>query len=149
MFRQHPVLSVITLGYLGVVCWLTLNPSINTEESSWLWWLYRSLTGFEPTSWMTFNGIEFVINVLMFIPVGIFFVLLLGRRMWPLAIVFGIIGSCWIELAQYLWMPDRTADVRDVVSNSVGIVLGVMLALAITAFGPRRVKPLPKQPVAA
>jgi glycopeptide antibiotics resistance protein len=149
VFRQHPVLSVTTTLYLAAVGWLTLNPSINTEESSWLWWMYVTLSGNQPTEWMTFDGIEFFINLVMFMPVGVFFVLLLGRRRWPLAVVFGVLGSCWIELAQYLWLPDRTADFRDVVSNGMGIILGVGLGLLLTSGSARRAKPATKSAVAA
>jgi glycopeptide antibiotics resistance protein len=132
MFRQHPLLSVATLAYLGVVGWLTLSPSVNSPEASWLWWLYTTIERWGPTSWVTFLGVEFVANILMFLPVGVFFVLLLGRSRWWAAIIFGVIGSCWIELAQYLWLPDRTADVRDVLSNGIGVIIGVGVAELLT-----------------
>lgn len=141
MFRQHPVLSIATTAYLAAVCWLTLNPSINTEESSWLWSTYRALHDYGPTHWVTFDGIEFAVNLVLFIPVGIFFVLLLGRKRWFWAILFGLVGACWIELAQFLWLPERIADVRDVVSNGIGIVVGVLLALLLTARSSRAVHP--------
>lgn len=132
MFRRHPILTAVTLGYLGVVCWLTLTPSMNADQSSWLWALYRMVRDYEPTQWVTFDGVEFVVNVLLFVPLGMLFLLVLGRRRWWAAILFGILGSCWIELAQYLWLPDRTADVRDVVSNGIGIVIGVVIAAVVS-----------------
>lgn len=132
MLKRHPIISVATFAYLGVVCWLTLNPAINSPEGSWLWWLYRSLERWGPTSWVTFAGVEFVINVIVFVPVGVLFLLFFGRRLWWVAIVFGVLGSCWIELAQYLWITERTADARDVLSNSIGIAIGVIAALAFT-----------------
>lgn len=132
MFRQHPLVSVVTLAYLAVVGWLTLTPTINTPQASWLWWIYRDIERWGPTSWVTFLGVEFIANILMFVPVGVFFVLLLGRSRWWAAIIFGVIGSCWIELAQYLWLPERTADARDVLSNGIGIVIGVLVAELVT-----------------
>jgi glycopeptide antibiotics resistance protein len=138
MVRRHPITSVATFAYLGVVCWLTLNPAINTPEASWLWRLYVALEGWGPTSWVSFDEVEFVVNVLIFAPVGVLFVLLLGRSLWWAAIVFGIIGSCWIELAQYLWLTERTADSRDVVSNGIGMVIGVFVAMVVTR--PSRVR---------
>ncbi len=132
MFRQHPIISATTVAYLAVVGWLTLTPSINAPQASWLWWTYRALGRWNPTSWVTFNGVEFVANALMFVPVGVFFVLLLGRSRWWAAIILGIIGSCWIELAQYLWLPERTADARDIFSNGIGMTVGVVIAELIT-----------------
>ena len=139
MFRRHPLLSVVTVLYLGVVGLLTLNPWMNTDESSWLWSGFRMLRGWEPTAWVTFNGVEFVANIIMFLPVGAFFLLLLGRRAWWAAVLFGILGSCWIELAQYLWLPTRTSDGRDVISNGIGIVVGVVLTEIVTWPAARRV----------
>jgi glycopeptide antibiotics resistance protein len=141
MVRRHPITSVATFAYLGVVCWLTLNPTINTPEASWLWQLYVALEGWGPTSWVSFDEVEFVVNVLIFIPVGVLFVLLLGRSLWWAAIVFGIIGSFWIELAQYLWLTERTADTRDVVSNGIGMLIGVFVAMMVTR--PARSRSIP------
>lgn len=132
MFRRHPILSVVTFLYLGVVALLTLTPVADRGDTSWLWRVYRQLQNNELTSWVSFNDLEFLANVLMFVPIGIFLVLLFGRRWWTLAIILGVLSSCWIELAQYLWLPERVADPRDVLANGIGTVIGVILAEMIT-----------------
>ena len=42
-----------------------------------------------------------------------------------------------IETAQ-IWIPGRVSDIRDVISNTLGAVVGVLLGLAITAPRARR-----------
>jgi glycopeptide antibiotics resistance protein len=132
MFRHHPILTVVTFVYLGVVGWITLGPQPFDEGSdSFVWRLLRLLGRFPLTDWVTYSFLEFWANVAMFVPVGLFFVLLLGRgRSW-LAIVLGVVLTCAIEFAQ-LFLPGRVSDPRDILANSVGALLGVVVALVVT-----------------
>jgi glycopeptide antibiotics resistance protein len=67
----------------------------------------------------------------MFVPVGLFFLLLLGRRRWWLAILLGVVLTCGIEFAQ-LFIPTRVSDPRDILANSMGALIGVVAALVVT-----------------
>ena len=132
MFRHHPVLSVVTLLYLGVVGFITLGPQpLDEGTDSLVWRLLGLFSRFESLVWITYSVLEFLANVAMFVPVGLFFVLLLGRRRWWLAIVLGIVLTCGIEFAQ-MFLPGRVSDPRDVVANSVGAFIGVVIALVVT-----------------
>jgi glycopeptide antibiotics resistance protein len=137
MFSRHPMVSAITLAYLVVVSWLTLTPSSTALESGILWRLAGVLGRFPATEWFTFMRIEFMANVAMFVPFGVFFILLLGRRRWWLAIVLGMLMTLGIEGAQQ-FIPNRVPDVRDLAANSLGTTAGVVLALALTATSARR-----------
>ncbi|MDP9028016.1 MAG: VanZ family protein [Actinomycetota bacterium] len=83
------------------------------------------------TAWITCPTIEFTATVLMFVLVGLFLLLLLGRRLWWLAVVMGALLSSLIEFTQ-LFLPGRVSDVRDLMSNSLGALFGVLLALVVT-----------------
>ncbi|MEO8261246.1 MAG: VanZ family protein [Pseudolysinimonas sp.] len=132
MFRHHPVLSVVTFLYLGVVGFITLGPQpLDEGTDSLVWRLLGVLSRFDATSWITYSTLEFWANVAMFVPVGLFFLLLLGRRRWWLAIVLGVVLTCAIEFTQ-MFLPDRVSDPRDVVANSVGAFAGVVAALIVT-----------------
>lgn len=132
MFRHHPVLSVVTFVYLGVVAFITLGPQPFDEgSSSIVWRLLRLLGRYEATSWISYATLEFWSNVAMFVPVGLFFLLLLGRRRWWLAILLGVVLTCGIEFAQQ-FIPSRVSDPRDIVANSVGAFAGVIIALIVT-----------------
>ena len=75
----------------------------------------------------------------MFVPFGIFLVLLFGRRMWWLAVVLGVLMTIVIEFAQQ-FVPNRVSDPRDLLANSLGAVIGAVLALVLTASKARRIR---------
>ncbi|MEO5921454.1 MAG: VanZ family protein [Pseudolysinimonas sp.] len=132
MFRHHPILTVVTFVYLGVVGWITLGPQpLDEGADSLVWRLLHFFSRFSATDWVTYSLLEFWANVAMFVPVGLFFVLLLGRRRWWLAIGLGILLTCAIEFVQ-MFLPDRVSDPRDIVANSVGALVGVVIALVVT-----------------
>ena len=132
VFRHHPVLSVITFVYLGLVAFITLGPQpLDDGSTSLVWRMLGVLARFDATSWITYATLEFWSNVAMFVPVGLFFLLLLGRRRWWLAILLGVLLTCGIEFAQQ-FIPSRVSDPRDIAANSVGAFLGVIIALIVT-----------------
>lgn len=139
MFLRHPFLSLATIAYLALVGWLTLTPQSSDLNNSILWRLAELFERFEATQWITFNVLEFGANIALFVPLGLFFVLLLGRRQWWLAIVVGIAVTVAIEWAQ-LSIAGRVSDPRDLVANSIGTIIGVLLALVLTAAKARRLK---------
>src|SRR4051812_9408783 len=100
MFLRHPILSLATLAYLGVVGWLTLSPQAPSGTNNFLWRLAHFFESHASTEWITFNLLEFVANIALFVPFGVFFVLLLGRRRWWLAILFGVATTVIIEFSQ-------------------------------------------------
>lgn len=139
MFLRHPILSLATFAYLGVVGWLTLSPTAEGKQEGWLWELALIFDAYPATDWLTFNRLEFAANIVMFVPFGLFFVLLLGRGRWWLAILLGVALSVGIEFVQQ-FIPSRVSDPRDLVSNSIGAAVGTVLALALTASKARRLR---------
>ncbi|HTE62038.1 MAG TPA: VanZ family protein, partial [Solirubrobacteraceae bacterium] len=128
MFRHHPVLTVVTFVYLGVVGWITLGPQpLDEGANSLVWRLLDVFSRFSLTDWISYSLLEFWANVAMFVPVGLFFLMLLGRGRWWLAIVLGVLLTCGIELAQ-VYLPGRVSDPRDILANSVGALIGVVVA---------------------
>ena len=133
MFRRHPLLSLLTVAYLGALAWVTLTPSSNSDRAfSLLQVVVRELQSHASTDFDTYDDVEFLANIALFVPMGVFVVLLFGRRMWWAGIFAGVLASCWIELAQGVWLSDRVSDPRDLVSNSLGTLLGVLVALLVT-----------------
>jgi glycopeptide antibiotics resistance protein len=142
MFLKHPILSVLTLGYLGLVGWITLGPQpLDTHGDAWLWSLLRFFGRHDATSWLTYQRVEFLANVAMFVPVGMFFLLLLGRRLWFVSVLLGVALTTLIEFAQ-LFIPGRVSDVSDIVANSLGSLVGVLVALVVTAVSAGRTQRL-------
>ncbi|WP_162794593.1 VanZ family protein [Nocardioides houyundeii] len=73
--------------------------------------------------------VEFVLNALMFAPITFLGYLGFGLRHWANWVVYAFVGSLAIEFIQGLLLPDRSAQFVDVVSNTLGGLLGVIAAL--------------------
>ena len=144
MFRRHPVLAPLTLVYLAAVAFLTLGPQpLNPHDQSLLARGMRLARAVLMPHWpglaaqVTYNHVEFTANIVMFVPLGIFLILLFGRRFWWLVIVIGVAMTCFIETAQR-FIPGRVSDIRDIESNTLGTIIGVVLALIVTIPAYRR-----------
>ncbi|WP_022881779.1 VanZ family protein [Gryllotalpicola ginsengisoli] len=138
MFRRHPVLAPLTLLYLAGVAWITLGPQpLDNHQQEWVYRLLVFARRVTEYRWprlseqLTYAHVEFAANIAMFIPVGVFFVLLLGRRLWWAAILLCFGMTLAIEAAQR-YIPGRVSDVRDLESNGLGAIIGVLLALLLT-----------------
>lgn len=139
MFLRHPFLSLATFAYLALVGWLTLSPLSTRNQFGLLWDLAEFFERHRSTEWITFNVLEFAANVAMFVPIGLFFVLLFGRRQWWLAILVSVVLTFAIEFAQQN-IANRVSDPRDLLANSLGAVVGTLLALVLTAAKARRIR---------
>lgn len=88
---------------------------------------YRS--GFLPR-WFGYNQVEWLSNVLMFVPGGLLFTLLLRpKRSW-LVPLGGLSATLFIETIQH-FMPGRTSSPLDVLANFLGCVIGWVLGLVV------------------
>jgi glycopeptide antibiotics resistance protein len=86
---------------------------------------------------ITHARVEFAANVLLFVPPAALLASVLRRRRWVVA-PLGFAASAVIETVQDALLPGRTADLRDVLANSSGAVLGLLLTLAIERMRTRR-----------
>jgi len=133
MFHRHPFLSLVTFCYLGFVAWLTLTPDLGQRDE---WGLVLRvldrLQRYDELSWLTYDRAEQLANVALFVPVGLFFLLLVGTRYWWLAFLLGMAMTAVIETAQRS-IPGRVPDERDLLTNSIGAVIGVMVGVVLTA----------------
>jgi len=136
MLHRHPFLSLITLAYLGFVVLVTLTPASDQPDYSAL--ATRILArlqrypDLEPlTSRLNVERVEFLANIGLFVPLGVFLLLLVGTRLWWVALAAGIVLTGMIENIQKS-VPGRVSDPRDVAANSIGMAIGIVLALVLT-----------------
>ncbi|WP_240194128.1 MULTISPECIES: VanZ family protein [unclassified Gordonia (in: high G+C Gram-positive bacteria)] len=91
--------------------------------------------------------LQLALNVLLFVPLGVF-IRVLGGRGLPTALVAGAGVSLFVETTQVTgmwWIYDcayRVFDVDDLVTNTVGAVLGSVMALVV----PRRMRGMSRRP---
>jgi glycopeptide antibiotics resistance protein len=136
VFHRHPFLSLLTFAYVGFVAWVTLTPASDQVDFTSLGMRVLArlerYPDLEPlTSRLTIDRLEFLANIGLFVPVGVFMLLLFGSGFWWVAIVAGLVMTSTIETAQQS-IPGRVSDPRDVLANTLGTVLGVLLALVLT-----------------
>ena len=132
MLHRHPVLSLLTGGYLALVAWLTLTPQAYAAERISI--IYRVLDAFHRRGYLLSiddNRLEFLANIALFVPVGMFLLLLFGHRLWWLALAASFAMTTAIESVQR-FIPGRVSDERDLLANGTGAVIGVLVALVLT-----------------
>lgn len=83
--------------------------------------------------WFGYTKLEFSANVLMFVPLGFLVSMLLPVRVWWLALVICPGLSVAIELTQGFALSARFATVSDVLSNSLGALIGALIAVILRA----------------
>ena len=71
------------------------------------------------------------LNVLLFVPFGFFLpILWSGFRNLKSVVLAGLIATCIIEMSQMFTF--RTTDINDIITNTVGTIIGYFLAQRIT-----------------
>ncbi|WP_181397338.1 VanZ family protein [Cryobacterium arcticum] len=83
--------------------------------------------------WFGYSKLEFSANILMFVPLGFLVSMLLPVRVWWLALVICPGLSVGIELTQALALSARFATVSDVAANSIGALIGALVAVMLRA----------------
>ncbi|WP_345752691.1 VanZ family protein [Microbacterium rhizophilus] len=81
-----------------------------------------------------FDELEFTANVGMFVPLGFLVGLALSRRLWWLALLILPAYSGFIEYTQGAALESRVSSMTDVLANTSGGYLGVLLAMIMRAL---------------
>jgi VanZ family protein len=132
VLHRHPFLSLVTIAYLVFVGWVTLTPGSEAPTSSELVLrVLDRLQGYPHLGWLTYNRAEYLANIALFVPVGLFLLLLFGTRFWWLAVAAALLMTSFIETVQRV-IPGRVSDDRDIAANTLGAVIGVLLGLVLT-----------------
>lgn len=96
--------------------------------------LLRALHNIGVPEWFGYDKLEFTANVVMFLPLGFLLGLALPRRGWWIAVLVLPAFSGAIELTQGLALEDRVSTMFDVLANTIGGMLGLLLAMIIRAM---------------
>jgi VanZ family protein len=136
VLHRHPFLGLLTVLYLGFVGLVTLTPGSDSPDYSDL--AARVLARLQRypdldplTVHLSVARIEFLANIGLFVPLGVFLLLLVGTRLWFVALMAGIVLTSMIESVQKE-IPGRVSDPRDVAANSIGMFVGIALAVLLT-----------------
>lgn len=122
----------VLVAYLIVLMFMTLT---SASTASLIGPLFGQLGRRFP--WMTFVRLEFVSNILLFVPLGAVLTVLFERArylVFPLAFV----ASVGIEATQSLAFFNRVPSTLDIIANTAGACVGLILVVLIEALTRRR-----------
>ena len=132
MLHRHPFLSLLTGGYILFVAWLTLTPQpIDADDQQYIHRVLDALHRRGYAESLDYNRLEFLANIALFVPVGVFLLLLFGAGGWWLAGIGSFAMTVVIETVQQQ-IPGRVSDERDLVANTFGALIGIAIALVLT-----------------
>lgn len=127
------IVRLLLLVYLAVIALVVLTPEpIDRAHRAEVLALAAFLRGSGLIS-LQYWQVEFTANVLLFLPLGLLLTLSLGRSrvsLW-LPPLCGVVLSAAAETGQLLLLPDRIASPSDVISNTLGVLLGWCVALPL------------------
>lgn len=137
------VLLIFYTIFIGLV---TLTPrQLDTSPGSFIGRLLNFLASHRMTQWLTYERVEMLANVGMFVPFGLLLALHLGRkRWWWWGWLIGSAFSGVIEGVQgTVFTQTRFATLSDFITNTIGAGIGAGLALLIMVAFPPRADPDP------
>ena len=126
--------GILLLFYVGVVLLVTMWPTpMDTGFPAAVDRLLAIMHRYGVPEWFGFTKLEFSANVAMFVPLGFLLTLTLPKRGWWVALLLLPAFSGAIELTQGQWLTARFATVSDVIANTLGGWIGLILAALVRA----------------
>ena len=136
---QKPLAIVTFLVYMLAMVWLVLF-----KGGTGLYELLRFGLPDLPRgiSWnLYFNGAESLLNIGVFVPLGLFLILLSSNeRAWPKALLC-CATSLAFEIAQYI-LKIGSCDLMDAINNTLGGVIGILLLFLLKRILNTRTRPV-------
>ena len=136
--RVAVVARVLLPLYLAIVCLIVFSPSAGaTQVTGWVAWVVTRIDEMRTAHEPAYIALEFLANVAMFIPLGVLVWLAFARPRWWVVALFGFATTVTIELVQKT-MPTRYSTVSDVVANTLGAIVGVLVVRVLADRAVRR-----------
>lgn len=129
----------ILLLYLVILTFIAFWPSpVDKPVASDLAVLLDFLHRRGVPEWLNYGFVEAFANVLLFAPAGLLLALTLPRKRWWQLLALGTAVSGTAELGQSLFLPHRFSSWQDILMNTLGVGVGLLLAALIKRVPPRR-----------
>ncbi|HRV68331.1 MAG TPA: VanZ family protein [Marmoricola sp.] len=121
------IAAVLLVGYSITLGIILLNPSpalpadvVDRAQEALASWLGAQ-------DWFGGKRVEFALNSLMFVPVGLLVPMVATRLNWRDVTVIALLASAGVEIYQGLFLIDRSAEFADVVANTLGCAVGAII----------------------
>lgn len=130
--RTAIALAAVALVVLGLILLITLSPSpVDRPYGGIIASFLASVRSVPGLSWFDYDDLERGANVIMFVPLAAVLTRIVGPTRWWLVVIGCALLSCGVEAFQYLFLPERTASIIDVATNTAGALVGAGLAALI------------------
>ncbi|WP_445996324.1 VanZ family protein [Okibacterium fritillariae] len=129
------LLAVVTVAVLVIVFWPT---PVDAGARGTIARVLDTLYGVGLPRFVTYGVVEFSANIVMFLPLGLLVALALPRWLLWFSPLLCASLSLGIELCQALLLPHRFASILDVAANTLGAILGTLIAIVIVKRVRRR-----------
>lgn len=150
---RRALLWVAYAGYLVTVGYLVWDPRPTVPSSAVL--RVTDLVGRVGVGVAT-TTVEFALNVALFVPMSLLGTFVFRRLRVADWVLVGFVGSFAVELVQRFFLPARNGSSRDIVANTLGALIGAVLAWLALAVLQRQAgspvavaAPAPESPLAA
>lgn len=130
MTRHRRVAATLLVAYLVIGALIVLWPNSGVAAAS-VGRMTSVLGSLGAPAWVSRAEVEFLANVLLFVPLSFLGSFLVRSFNWQGWLVLGFCASGLIEFGQLLLLSGRNATVGDVVANSLGALLGALLVLPV------------------
>ena len=135
--------AVLLLGYLTLLLITSIWPK-PVDGGGVVWFVTSQILkfarGISWLNWLQYNQLESIANVLLYVPLGVFLVLFLPRvKTWVLCLI-PLLVTALAESFQRWFLPERYSTLDDVLHNSLGGLLGVLISVSIRRLMRMRAK---------
>lgn len=129
------VSTVLLMVYTAFVLVVTMWPQPEQLEfDSISSKVLQALHNLGVPEWFGYDKLEFTANIAMFVPLGFLLGLALARKAWWVAIFLLPAFSGAIEFTQGFALESRVSTLLDVLSNTIGGYIGLLLAMIMRAM---------------
>jgi hypothetical protein len=132
------LIAVAIAGILAIA--LTPTP-VDRPYAALIAQLVTTVRRWPALAWFDYRALEGISNVLLFVPLGVIATALVSR--WWTVPLATLVLSSLVEIAQSLFLPERTGSVVDVAANAAGATLGAAASALVRALRHRAPPPPP------
>ena len=119
--RRRPWTVLFVVAWLGVIASVTLLPVASGPRLPSTCFFCGPL-----------GGVDFVLNVVLFVPLGLGLAALVGRTGLVMILALGVTVA--IEFLQWRIIPGRDSSLGDVTANALGAATGALLMAALPSW---------------
>jgi len=128
MIGSRRVAGTLMVVYAAVVAFIVFAPSAEVPSASVVM-IWRAVQALGGPDLITPTVVEFVTNVLLFVPLSFLGSTFRPRWGWGSWTVVGLATTAIIEVGQAVFLPGRSPQVDDIVANTLGALTGYLLVV--------------------